>query len=95
MNNHIVFYCLYNPITKEILTDDNDNVVEVESNSEGKDGYIPYPVTDITQPNALRYDEHFCHCDECDKLCLQDDLSFTYDGVPLCYDCWIKFKPYE
>lgn len=37
---------------------------------------------------CLVYGEHFCVCDMCGQMFLQDDLTFTEKGAPYCNDCY-------
>lgn len=43
---------------------------------------------DVFDRFFLVYSEHFCCCDICGELYLQDELTFTDDGAPLCSKCY-------
>ena len=43
---------------------------------------------DVFDKFCLVYGEHFCVCDMCGQMFLQDDLTFTEKGAPYCNDCY-------
>lgn len=43
---------------------------------------------DVFDKFCLVYGEHFCVCDMCGQMFLQNDLTFTDNGAPYCNDCY-------
>lgn len=50
---------------------------------------------DVFDKFCLVYGEHFCCCDSCGKMFLQDELSFTDDGAPYCSKCYERYETYD
>ena len=44
---------------------------------------------------CLVYGEHFCCCDSCGEMFLQDDLSFSDKGAPYCSKCYERYETYD
>lgn len=59
-----------------------------------------YPIydtefNDVFDKFCLVYAEHFCHCDSCGEMFLQDELSFTDKGAPYCSKCYERYETYD
>jgi hypothetical protein len=97
MENKIMFYVQYNPITKSVIKGNNDVVFDYPTKESAEsslpEGCIVMVVTDGVYEGTLNYCENFCCCDKCGKMFLQDDLHFTDEGSPLCYHC-VKYDTY-
>ena len=50
---------------------------------------------DVFDKFCLVYGEHFCCCDSCGEMFLQDELSFTDDGAPYCSKCYERYETYN
>ena len=97
MENKIMFYVQYNPITKSVIKSKNDVVFDYPTKESAEfslpEGCIVMAVTDGVYEGTLNYCENFCCCDKCGKMFLQDDLHFTDEGSPLCYHC-VEYDTY-
>lgn len=99
MENKIMFYVQYNPITKSVIKSNNDVVFDYPTKESAEsslpEGCIVMAVTDGVYEGTLNYCENFCCCDKCGKMFLQDDLSFTDEGAPYCSKCYELYETYD
>ena len=65
-----------------------DNGYEVFAVVENYTPILNSSFDDVFNKHYLAYAETFCCCDNCGKLFLQNDMSFTDDGAPYCSDCY-------
>ena len=50
---------------------------------------------DVFDKFCLVYGEHFCCCDSCGEMFLQDELSFSDKGAPYCSKCYERYEIYD
>ena len=72
-----------------------DNGYEVFAVVENYTPILNSSFDDVFNKHYLVYAETFCCCDNCGKLFLQNDMSFTDDGAPYCCDCYANNEKYN